>query len=816
MIARTRLIITWLVLCHLLTLFPLVTSRLLAQENLPAGEAADTAELKSVQGEEDVTIRALEQEKAGAVYTLRGHAEIHYSTYILYADEVIYDSSTGECTAEGHVVLNGGPYDEHIEAGRAVYNLRTEVGRFESVIGTIGIKVRSRTMLLTSPNPFAFTGKVVEKTGPQHYLVHHGTVTTCELPHPKWEFRAQTVKVDVDGDAKIYRSSFFIRGIPVFYFPFATHPTTPRPRQSGFLIPNVGHSSTKGTILGESVYWAINRTMDAIVGAEYFSIRGWAQNGVFRARPTETSFLMISYFGVMDRGFGDPKEDQGGENARLVGESKFGRNFRAVANIDYLSSYVFRLAFNEVYSQAVYSEVKSTAFLSNTTNGFTYNADLERYQNFESTTPGDVVTILHTPSFESSGFEHRFPGTPLFWSYDAAGEGLSRSEPGFRTANLVGRFDLAPGVSLPLHLRGWAVRPAFTLRDTWYSQQLLAENGTATAADDPINRKALETSVEILPPALDRVFDKQVLGRKWKHVVEPRVVYRYTTGVNNFPDILRFDERDILTNTNEVEYSLVNRLYAKRTSSTPEDCSKQGIPNLLIGGQPSQSRIPWEREEPKVPDCPSGPSTREVVSWELTQKYYLDTTFGGALVPGQRNVFTYTADLTGIAFLTGPRHLSPLVSRLRFDLNNRTDAEWQLDYDFLQGRINSSNFLLNYHLGEFTIGGGDTFMHDVGEIPPPGQQPGPTVFNQFRFLMGYGYPNKRGLSAAANIGYDAELNFLLHATGQLTYNWDCCGIAFEYRRFALGSVRNENQYRFTFSLANIGAVGNLRRQERLF
>jgi LPS-assembly protein len=29
-------------------------------------------------------------------------------------------------------------------------------------------------------------------------------------------------------------------------------------------------------------------------------------------------------------------------------------------------------------------------------------------------------------------------------------------------------------------------------------------------------------------------------------------------------------------------------------------------------------------------------------------------------------------------------------------------------------------------------------------------------------------------------------------------------------------VRNENQYRFSFSLANIGTFGNLRRQERLY
>jgi len=29
-------------------------------------------------------------------------------------------------------------------------------------------------------------------------------------------------------------------------------------------------------------------------------------------------------------------------------------------------------------------------------------------------------------------------------------------------------------------------------------------------------------------------------------------------------------------------------------------------------------------------------------------------------------------------------------------------------------------------------------------------------------------------------------------------------------------VRNENQYRFNFTLANIATLGNLRRQERLY
>ena len=291
---------------------------------------------------------------------------------------------------------------------------------------------------------------MVEKTGPDHYRVYDGTITTCELPHPKWEFNAHKVVVDVGGNAKIYRSTFRIKGVPILYFPFATHPVQRLPRQSGFLIPNVGRSSRKGTILGESIFWAINRSTDVTFGTEYFSSRGWAPQGEFRIRPSDTSFVDLNYFGVLDRGFGDPKVDQGGHNIRLDGEGAFGHNFRGVANIDYLSSFVFRLAFNEIFSQAVYSEVKSQVFLSNTTQGFSYNALTQRYQNFESTTPGDVITILHAPSFQSSSVDRQLGKSPLYWSYDVALEGLSRSEPSFRTAPLVGRFDLAPTLSLPL------------------------------------------------------------------------------------------------------------------------------------------------------------------------------------------------------------------------------------------------------------------------------------------------------------------------------------------------------------------------------
>jgi hypothetical protein len=97
----------------------------------------------------------------------------------------------------------------------------------------------------------------------------------------------------------------------------------------------------------------------------------------------------------------------------------------------------------------------------------------------------------------------------------------------------------------------------------------------------PINCRALETSVELRSPALERVFDRRLFGRKLKHMIEPRVVYRRVIGVDNFSKILRFDERGILTNTNEVEYTAVTRLFAKRSSSATAGCSAATSPSSI-------------------------------------------------------------------------------------------------------------------------------------------------------------------------------------------------------------------------------------------
>lgn len=872
---QLTLVITALGLCHLFLLPAVVTSQALASpsgenqqssaaqtgnchlvltappvfQNKPASpggkspaEARQTPRI-AISESQPVEVTARQCEKNNNIYLLNGDVEIKFEGYDFQGDMVTYDADSGEVTTTGNASLDGGARDIHLNASHATYNVRSRTGKFYEVTGSTGSRYQGKKAALTSSSPILFSGKMVEQTGPDEYVLHEGSVTSCELPRPKWTFNAGTIILRVGDSAKIYHSTFRLKGIPVIYLPFVSTPVERLGRQSGFLIPSPGTSTAKGEYIGDSFYWAINRSADATLGAEFLSKRGWSLNESFRAKPSQKSFINFSYFQVLDRGIvqnvqqvGAPagqtvptKINQGGEDIKFNGETTFAHDVRGVASLDYLSSFAFRLAFTDNFSQAVNSEVKSTTFVTKSFQGVSLNAFGSRYQNFQSSTNNDdAISILHVPAVEVDSVDQRIPGTPLYGSYDLAAEGLRRTELNFNTQGVVGRFGATPELSLPLHFGGWLFRPSAQLNDTFYTQQqvLQAVPSLATPEESPIhntfNRRAIGGALELRPPALARVFDGEFLGRNLKHTVEPRIVYRYTNGVEKFSNIIRFDFRDILSNTNEVEFGLVQRLYAKRAHSACAD-------NAAASSKSQQETAAGATTKA---DCaPAGAD--EFLTWEVKAKYFIDPNFGGAVVSGTRNVLATTGDFSGVAFLTDPRRFSPIVSRLRLRTSRNSDVQWQLDYDTKKGRINASTFYSTLHFGNFFVEGSHSYLQTPGEVvtdafgnplptcASPLKVSGPTcvlpVFNQLRAVIGFGNPTKRGWSVAGNTGIDSEFSLLQYSGAQTSYNWDCCGISFEYqRRFSIARLNDENQYRFSFTLANIGSFGDMKRQTRLF
>src|ERR1700722_18245421 len=314
--------------------------------------------------------QAKHQEWQGDTLTLTGEVVVHYEDYILRADSVVYNQKTTELEADGNLQLTGGPDDVFINATHGDMRLNMHTARFYDVSGSQGVRTMGHTVVYSTSTPLLFSGRVLLETGEGKFKVIDGSITNCRLPHPDWRIIARTIALD-DEKASTTNAFFEFLGIPVFYLPYLHHPANETVRASGLLTPVVGNSSVKGYVLGEQAYWVINRSMDLVVGAEYYSKRGWAPNGDFRYKGPGLDHLTARWNALLDRGIEEPVTvstahpsgyehvNQGGVDVTVFGRKDFTSQTRLAGAMEYLSSYVYRLVFEDNYSLAIRSQVAS-------------------------------------------------------------------------------------------------------------------------------------------------------------------------------------------------------------------------------------------------------------------------------------------------------------------------------------------------------------------------------------------------------------------------------------------------------------------------
>ena len=735
--------------------------------------------------DQSATLEADQQRQVGRIYYADGNVDVHYQNTRLRADHVEYNEDSYVAIARGHVQLDY--MTQHIEADEAHYEVRTGHGTFLHVRATFSIERHPTPTLLVTPNPLYFEAEEAERLDEHTYRIKKAWMTVCDPDKPTWKFYAPEATVYLQKSVHLVNGDFRVLSVPMLYLPYATFPAG-KERESGFMIPNIGDSSNKGYILGESYYWAPTDWMDGTLGGNYYSRRGWSQRADLRMRPWENAKLEVTYTGVIDRGLEQPQVvgeppvpaiNQGGHEARLLFTALLPDGWRAVADLDNLNSLTYRLAWSETFTQAVNSEVRNSAFLTNNFRGFSLNFAALSYQNYLSATPDTYVSLRAAPEVRFSSVDQApFRQLPIYFSFGSFIDAVHRSDTvtatPLDTPNFVGRSELAPTVTMPLHLGNWLdLTPTFTLRSTYYGGQA---NGS-TFVDRGFFRTTEELSVDLRPPSFDRVWEKS--GTKWKHVIEPDVVYNYVNGVNNYARYIRFDEDETLTDTNEIEYGITQRLYRRKKDGNAE----------------------------------------ELVRWRLVQKYFFDPTFGGALINGQRNVFQTLDEVTPFAFTDSPRRFSPIVSDLVIEPGKHFDTEFIVNFDPKRNQLTAIGTLLKlkpYKQSFLTLA-----HFSTTNLPtPPDENPPNFVFqprsNQVRALVGYGDLTRIGFNATAGLSYDFTQQAFQNQILEASYNGSCCGFGFEYRRFSFGTIRNENQYLVVFRIANVGSAGTLRKAEKIF
>jgi LPS-assembly protein len=702
-------------------------------------------------------------------------------------------------------------------------NLRTEEGKFFVVNGTSPTRIITSPGLLTTTNPFYYQGQSADRIKGR-IILHKGFITDCKTPKPWWIFQGPVFDI-VPGQRAIARRSVFrVKHVPVLYLPYFRRTLGKNERQSGLLTPNAGHSTTLGYVVGEGYYWAINRSYDMDYLFDYYTQRGTGHTVDFRGKPNEATAFNFNFFGVQDHGIQPgaknypcdsktplrdcPAAKQGGIQFKASARSEiFG--FRALLDIDYLSSYPFAAAFTNNFVP----QHNSIGLLQRHFDNDIYNFDIvfsryEVYESFDSSAKPAVVQKL--PMVETSGRLQQILGAkfPLWFSFSASTGLLSRSEPATTAGNstapiaisslstglLNQRTDVRPTISSAFSFAGFSLYPSVSFEATDYNHYYspVAEKqcgGLSTALCNELQanvtagnilRRDVDFVADFRLPPIERIFTPPKwlhLGEKVKHVVEADAQYEYVTGISQFQRIIHYDGTDLVADTNQLTLGLTNRIYKKDKNGT----------------------------------------VTEFFNWRIRQARYFDPTFGGSVTAANARYVNLPQEmLSPFTFLDGPRGYSPIISSLSVSPWTYFGLSYDTSYDPRHHRFVNQTFTANVRYSKYLLDVGETA---ITAYQFPGQSNYEQLFpltNQGYFRLGYGSTNRQGLNVATQVFYDFLNDRTTLSNYQVSYNTNCCGFSVELRHINNLIRQHDNQYLFSFSVANIGSVGSLPRQNRIF
>jgi LPS-assembly protein len=674
---------------------------------------------------------------------LIGDVRVEYQDIKMRADKVTMNQKTKDVTAEGNVIIDQGP--TRITASQAIYNLDSKTGTFFNATATM------------DPSMY-FSGERIEKIDEDTYRMANGVFTSCDLDRPAWSFHVGSADVTVDDYAHLRNLSFRARNIPVFYAPRMVWPTK-RERSQGLLIPRLRITDRFGVRLENGYFIPIGNSADATVYADASTNGYFGAGADVRYVPSEN--VKIGDFRGHLVNNVESKEVEWKYQYRHAQENLPG-GFRGVVDVqDYSNLDFFRRYDHDPTLQTI-SNIYSSAYVTKNRPTYSLNVLTDRRDIIFGDTRQRFEQL---PSVQFRMYPQRVLGMPLYFQMESSSSHL-------RTGAITGkertisadyyRTDLFPTLSLQLRTPAWfSVKPQISLRETYYSASR-DPSTNAVIEDDPLTRFYAQGQVETVGPSFSKVFNRSIGGfTKFKHVIEPRVRYVYTTNVANQNEIIRFDLVDspaLPIVQHSVEYSLTQRLIGKESG-------------------------------------PNG-NAREVLSFALRQSVALSDPFPGT------SAFTFG----------GEQKYTPLNANLRFnpyqsitvDANaTYGNVSHQLDTVSLSTNLVGTGKNANKYLGF-------TYFSTLKQAGFPPGDPRSKGSSGIRLNTGAPLLHER-IRADVQLNYDATERKFLEQRYVAGWTGSCYGIGLEYRRYivfnpAVGKLEPDWSYGIAITLKNVGTI----------
>lgn len=539
---------------------------------MPGNASAVTAPYFNPDTDElPVNIEAIhmEYDKKRNYLFAEGEVEIKQGNRVLKADFIKINLITKDTEARGNVVLFEG--EDKIVCDSFNINLDSQLGN-----------IQHAKIYLKEQNIY-IQGNEINRRGPNSYFIKDGKITTCDGKNPAWHINAENIDVTIEGYAKVRNSTFHIKGLPVFYLPYAFFPVKTK-RQTGLLFPEFGHSSSEGIFINNSFFWALSENTDSTMWLDYASKKGLGSGLEYRFKLKDNTWgKAYGYFineqnSYFDEQYRDQRDrDHLRAYINFEGEHYFADNFYIKAQGSHITDREvygdyrneIRRSKGEVNRTSLRSREKdeSLVFLNKNWGSHNLLVNVDVYKNLIF---ADPATLQRLPRSRFSSMRRSLAGSALFYQYDFSYNNFWRED-----GQKGHRLDIFPKISLPVNKGGWLkFNSEVGVRAISYFN-LHHNQGIDKEGLFPGIRSELSLNfIKFYAPDLKWL-------SKVKHTIEPGLLYEFVPS-NDQGDLPEFDITESFYRRHSLSYYLKHRFSGLLKNGSGES-SESEIGYFLIG-----------------------------------------------------------------------------------------------------------------------------------------------------------------------------------------------------------------------------------------
>jgi LPS-assembly protein len=486
---------------------------------------------------------SMDHNQSDDIITARGAVVLEWQGATLSSDIATYDRAKQTIKAAGNVIITKG--GDTIKGESVTVDLESGRGQLEK--GQIFLK----------QNNMHLAGNTISRTGEYDYSARQGSYTTCDAEIPSWKFGAGNLDMTIDEYGTAKDVVFYIKDIPVLYFPYAVFPVK-RERQSGFLYPRLGYdfSGKKGAVVDIFYYWAISPSQEATVNLDIQTKRGVGTGLDYRYLRKRGSTGNLGGYLIYD---------QNTDSLRgLVSQSHreiFSPEMNLRTSINMTTDRLFLNDYGEKSGDYNRQSNDSTVNFLKTWQNYALTANLRYTQDYYATSNNSTLQTL--PEIGLAAVRQQIFSTPLFFDLDSSATNF------YRESGISGqRIYAFPRLTLVTGIPGYFSISAYG------GAHLRAYKTDKATPDSSV--KGHDTS--LLPEAglristsFSKVYDTDYESlKKLRHEIIPELSYRITDQQDQ-SRLPGYDTLDRITHQNILYYSLTSFVGGKfRNGETTE------------------------------------------------------------------------------------------------------------------------------------------------------------------------------------------------------------------------------------------------------